>query len=244
MENSVNPRELVNEQFVSIFKQLETNGAITKGAHGGNNRRWVAHKLDTEVHVLNDYLRGKRFIPLIRALHFCDLFQVSRDLIWSVIPKLGVEEVFDSNIKALQSIPDRMKVLYSNTPLRARPASGATDDFGDIETSIEAFQFPGLGNQVYAFTIAGDSMEPRFMDGDMVIASKVDDYHDVKSNGFYVVHTQKGIYLKSVEKLYNEEDILTGFQLHSINSEYPPFTVSSEDVNSFLHVKKRITDMF
>ena len=236
------PRAIVNDRFVALFKKLEDEGRIQKGAHGGQNRKWVAQKLNTEVHVLNDYIKGNRDIPIIRALHFCDLFAIDRQWITGYIPRLGAEEVYQSDINPIKGLFGKMTLQYSNIPLRARPASGAVDDVGDIAESLQAYEFPGLGSQVYGFTIAGDSMEPKFHEGDMVLSTEVDRWEDVNGKDFYVVSTAKGLYLKQISKLYNEMGDLASFNLLSLNELYAPFMVNVEDVRMILKVRKRITD--
>ncbi len=252
MKAQVNPRYLVNKKFVELWHQLVADGAIEEGKHGGKNKSWVAEKLHTKSHILKKYLEqeladGKaeddRYIPIIRALYFCDLFKIDREEILSTIPRLGVEEAYGKHLEIAHLTGKNLHLLYSNVPLRATPPSDAADDIGDIYEQTEKLNFPGIDREMVGFTVSGDSMDPTFQDGDLIMAEKLETFEEINRNRYYVVQTQKGVYLNQIAKQYNESNKLISFSLISINPAFDPFIVSTEDVRGVYRVRKKVSEV-
>ena len=252
MNAPTNPRFLVNKKFVELYNELMEKGRIEEGKHGGKNKGWIAEKLNTKSHIIKKYLgqdvsvgrsEEDRYIPIIRALYFCDLFQIDREEIYRVIPKLGVEEVYPSDLSVVFKAENSLRLMYSNVPLRATPASDAKDDIGDIIERVDEFDFPGLDRQLIAFTVSGDSMYPTFNDGDLIMVEKLENNNDINRNRYHVVHTKKGVYLKQIEKQYDESNNLISLRLLSINPAFDPFTVNIEDINGVYRVRKKVSEV-
>ena len=82
----------------------------------------------------------------------------------------------------------------------------------------------------YDFTmkVEGDSMEPKFKEGDEIACTKV--YNIIEWGKAYLIDTKDGAFLK---RIYDEGDSL---RCVSYNSEYPDFKVPKIDINGIYRV--------
>lgn len=237
-------RELINQQFIQLWQKLEDLGTIVRYSRENSdlNISSIAEKLDTKPHIIKEYLDKKRLIPIERALSFCDLFNIS----WNRLLPSEPED----NLRLINGKSgNKLKVLYSNIPLRATPYSGMDNERGDFREELVPLNLdiPGLHGELFAFTVSGDSMYPTFEDGDLVFCEYVKNESDINERDPYVFESQKGLYLKRVQKQYNETSQLISYRLSSDNAEneeYKPFTVSASDLKSCMRVKVRLTSCF
>ena len=140
----------------------------------------------------------------------------------------------------------KLKIIYSNAPLRATPASGMPDERGDLREELVPFEvsIPGLSGEFFAFKVSGDSMYPSFEDGDLVLCESVADKNQINEEDAYVLQSRNGLYLKRVMKQYDAGNQLVGLSLSSDNQEvtdYAPFSVPVEELQNCLRVKMRLT---
>ena len=86
------------------------------------------------------------------------------------------------------------------------------------------------------FEIEGDSMEPGFHGGDWVFGRAIDSLMDVQNQSVYVVVLHDSVLIKRVVKEVNGQRL----SLHSDNRRYPPFMVSTADVQELWKVVTRL----
>ena len=140
----------------------------------------------------------------------------------------------------------KLKIIFSNAPLRATPASGLADERGDLREELMPFEasIPGLSGEFFAFKVAGDSMFPSFEDGDLILCEQLSDKDQLNEEDAYVLQSRNGLYLKRVLKKYDPQNQLVGLVLSSDNQEgdgYPAFSLPLEDLENCLRVKMRLT---
>ncbi len=122
------------------------------------------------------------------------------------------------------SLPNQIQLV----PVKA--AAGYLAGYGDPEflDELNTFTLPMLAPGNYrAFEIVGDSMLPT-PSGSVIVAEKIDDLENVKSNLTYIVVSRnEGIVYKRVMKNNKLKNKLT---LISDNTVFQPYSVNVEDV--------------
>lgn len=105
-------------------------------------------------------------------------------------------------------------------------ADGFFDDVGYPVGAAETVRFPGLVNEarVYALEIAGDSMEPLYREGDVVI---VQPGAPVRRGDRVVVRTRAGEVMAKALGRRNEQSV----ELLSVNPAYGPRTLTASEVD-------------
>jgi transcriptional regulator with XRE-family HTH domain len=103
----------------------------------------------------------------------------------------------------------------------------------DNQTDISYFNIPDLpkSNKPYlAIRIAGDSMEPSFHTGDIVVCYKIEQQEDFRANNYYIINHRGEVRFKFV---HLSADNPTQLILKSINPIYTEETVSLNEVELF-----------
>jgi phage repressor protein C with HTH and peptisase S24 domain len=104
-------------------------------------------------------------------------------------------------------------------------ADGFFDEQGFPVGADETVRFPDLGDErVYALEIAGDSMEPVFRAGDVVI---VQPGASVRRGDRVVVHTRAGEVMAKVLGRRNEQSV----ELISLNPAHAPRMLATGDID-------------
>lgn len=103
-------------------------------------------------------------------------------------------------------------------------ADGFFDEDGYPVGAAETLRFPGLGDErVYALEISGDSMEPLYREGDIVI---VEPGAPARRGDRVVVRTRAGEVLAKLLGRRNDQVV----ELISVNPAYPPRAVPAADI--------------
>ena len=103
-------------------------------------------------------------------------------------------------------------------------ADGFFDESGYPVGAAETLRFPGLGDErVYALEISGDSMEPLYRDGDIVI---VEPGAAVRRGDRVVVRTRAGEVLAKILGRRNDQVV----ELISVNPAYPLRALPAADI--------------
>jgi phage repressor protein C with HTH and peptisase S24 domain len=104
-------------------------------------------------------------------------------------------------------------------------AAGFFDDQGFPVQAEETCRFPGLGEErIYALEIAGDSMEPVFRDGDVVIVAPG---AVLRRGDRVVVRTREGEVLAKALGRRNDQSV----ELISFNPAYAPRAVPVREID-------------
>ena len=104
-------------------------------------------------------------------------------------------------------------------------ADGFFDESGFPVGADETVRFPDLGeDRIYALEIAGDSMEPTYRAGDVVI---VQPGADVRRGDRVVVRTRAGEVMAKVLGRRNDQSV----DLLSLNPDHPTRTLPTPDID-------------
>ncbi|MFK7951097.1 MAG: S24 family peptidase [Saprospiraceae bacterium] len=92
-------------------------------------------------------------------------------------------------------------------------------------SNIEYFDIPDLDEEnLIAFPIIGNSMEPEYYERDKVVCKEIKEVIDLYNNSIYIIYHNEELYLKILQII--EIDKKTIFRLSSINHEkHPPFDI-------------------
>jgi phage repressor protein C with HTH and peptisase S24 domain len=112
----------------------------------------------------------------------------------------------------------------------------------DFIDTLDKYSLPPGVNPAGAiwryFEIDGDSMEPSFSSGDLVLATMVaaEDWYDLKNFYVYVIHTNDQLIIKRIYRKSNAEWVLI-----SDNEEtYPQVLIKPEDVKQLWLFRRHI----
>ncbi len=237
-------RIALNERFKNVVEELEKRGEIIK-----NNREKsmtaFANKLGTRGHIINCYLNDDddRKITFDQTKKLCDEFEVSEDYMFK-----GVGKAF-LNKKALPNPDDKLAMIL-NIPFHHNILFSSVEAFSSNTISVEYlednqhFFIPGVDGDLVAFNINGRSMEPTISNGDMVICSPIERNNDVKDNQIYAVVMSNSVYVKRVQRAFDDYGNCTHLRLISDNSdEFDPFVIEVNDIRKLLKVRKRLTGL-
>jgi signal peptidase I len=130
--------------------------------------------------------------------------------------------------------------------LPAMAFAGETVQFQEDvhESQIALFTLPGTrfeSGDYRAFSISGDSMEPDFKKGDLVICSRLSKtYYErqIKKGGVYVLLTQSEIFLKRFHDFINRHNMI----FKSDNEAYQDIVIKPDELNEIWKVEARLTE--
>ncbi len=133
--------------------------------------------------------------------------------------RLAVEQLADSllKIQEAESCPPIRRLTYYQKSLAA--GIGDPTEFDGGGTPIYLYSSREVDRADCVFTVSGDSMEPAYHDGDMVLVSRIPDAPDLQYGevGAFIVGNETYI------KVYGENC------LESLNKDYKPLTFSEAD---------------
>lgn len=136
--------------------------------------------------------------------------------------------------------------LVPLVPMKA--IAGYVKSYDQIEflDTLERYSLPPgvspFGAVWQYFEIAGDSMEPAFQSGDVVLTSQVpfDDWAHIRNFYVYIILTEKDLWIKRVYAESREEWIL----ISENETAYKPFIVKVADIRELWvmrrHIKKEL----
>ena len=113
-------------------------------------------------------------------------------------------------------MPEITKLIYFNRQLAA--GIGTPTDILDEGEPIYLYSSELVERADYVFTVNGESMEPEYQSGDMVLVKKAPDCCDIRPGevGAFMIHNE--IYIKEYQR----------DGLYSYNKKYPPIKALDE----------------
>ncbi|NNG11125.1 MAG: S24 family peptidase, partial [Arenibacter sp.] len=126
--------------------------------------------------------------------------------------------------------------------VNAKAAAGYPQNIQDTSwyRQLPAFDMPlpEFRNATYrGFQIEGDSMLPNLKPGEWVLAKAVEGLKDINPNKIYVVVLEDAVLVKKIEKSPDPSII----SLISLNENYPPYSVKTEQLQELWQVSSKIT---
>lgn len=172
---------------------------------------------------------AKQFLALCRALEIDDIggtfFEGSKGGILAGLDGRGRKKVMDyiellHDTGKYEILPEQPLTRLRSLPLYTLAVSAGTGQFLDGED----YEMTEVGPEVpenanFGVRVAGDSMEPRFHDGQTVWVSQ---QHTLMTGEIGIFLYDGNAYLK---QLAADEDVLV---LHSLNPKYPNIPISPE----------------
>ncbi len=235
----------LNDRFRVVFALLEERGVIVKNDRGGRGMGDFAEKLlgnRSYGHIIRAYLNpsDKRVISYSQARTLCREFGISESYMLD-----GVGSPFDLTPAVPPSVANAMamegRIRYTSFDAFA----GFATDSGAVAREVESeyFSIPGLnGEDLVAFPINGNSMEPVITDGDVVICKAVDSLKRIRENDIYAVKSNGSVWIKYVRPITDRRGRVTQLKLISANHlEHDPFVEDVTERTQLYRVLRRIS---
>jgi phage repressor protein C with HTH and peptisase S24 domain len=131
-------------------------------------------------------------------------------------------------------------------PVKAQAGYSKNYENMDFVNELETYQMPpGMkhrGAEWRWFEVEGESMEPTFYGGDIILCSLVphEDWQNLEEWLIYVLVTQKAIWVKRVAKLGRDQFVLASED----EDRHPQFAVNIEDVREVWKVRRQLNAKF
>ena len=116
-------------------------------------------------------------------------------------------------------------------------AANSLSDTNELEeTNYELIKSPNIaGKNLIAFPVQGDSMEPNFKEGDVVVCSKINDILLIQNNKIHVIFHNDTLVIKRVQKI--ELENIRKFSLISDNYLYHhPYEIEPNEQTIFYKI--------
>jgi hypothetical protein len=237
----------LNKRFIHAFKLLEERGAIVKNDRGGKGVGDVAEKVlgnKAYGHIIRAFLNpdSKRVIDYGQAQQFCRSYQINEAwLLHGIGNPFGFDVAGDTFGKN-DGLPANGSGNILFTTIRAFAGStlGA-----ESQEDNSYFSIPGVsGTGLVAFQIEGNSMEPVIRHGDIVICKSVENLNDIRDNEIYAVRSSGNVWVKYVQKIYNNRGRIARFKLISANYfDHDPFEEEVNETTRLYKVIRKISNV-
>ncbi|MBK8556147.1 MAG: helix-turn-helix transcriptional regulator [Lewinellaceae bacterium] len=236
----------LNERFIHAFKLLEDRGAIVKNDRGGKGVGDVAEKVlgnKAYGHIIRAFLNGdsKRVIDYGQAKSFCRSFSINEALL---LHGIGNPFGFDAPGEALGA--DKFysagdgNILFTTVRAFAGSTLGAESSEDNTYFSIPGVSGAGL----VAFQIEGGSMDPVIKHGDIVVCRSVENLNDIRDNEIYSVRSNGNVWVKYVQKVYNNRGRVVRLKMISANYfDHDPFEEEVNETTRLYKVVRKISNV-
>ena len=237
-------RILLNERFVQAFKLLEDRGAIVKNDRSGKGVGDVADRVlgnKAYGHIIRAFLNpdSKRVIDYGQAQSFCRAYDLNEAwLLHGIGNPLGFEAPGDVLTNDRYFSSGEGNILF--TTIRAFAGSTLGAESSEDNTY---FSIPGVGGSgLVAFQIDGSSMEPVIRHGDIVVCRSVENLNDIRDNEIYAVRSNGNVWVKYVQKSYDDRGRVVRFKLISANYfDHDPFEEEVNETTRLYKVVRKIS---
>ena len=235
----------LNNRFIKVFKLLEDRGVIVKNDRSGKGIGDFAEKILGEKgygHIVRAYLnpKDKRVIDYRHARSICSEYGVSESYLLD-----GIGTPFGNETPRYMSSDMNPATMGGNISYSSAEAfAGST--LGQEAPEVEQkFSIPGvLGNDLFAFPIAGNSMEPVIQNQDIIISRSVKNINDIKDNQIYAISHEGKLWVKYVQKITGPRKKIVSLNCISENNlEHLPFTIEVNETTRLFKVEKRISEL-
>jgi hypothetical protein len=228
----------LNKRFIHAFKLLEDRGAIVKNDRSGRGVGDVAEKVlgnKAYGHIIRAFLNpdSKRVIDYGQAKSFCRAYDINEAwLIYGIGNPFGFEAPGDAFTNDRSAGMGSGNILFTTIRAFAGSTLGSENQEDNTYFSIPGVSGPGL----VAFQIEGNSMDPVIKHNDIVVCKSVENLNDIRDNEIYAVRSNGSVWVKYVQKIYNNRGRITRLKMISANYfDHDPF---EEDVNETTRLYK------
>ncbi|MCB0527132.1 MAG: S24 family peptidase [Saprospiraceae bacterium] len=236
----------LNKRFMHAFKLLEERGAIVKNDRSGKGVGDVAEKVlgnKAYGHIVRAFLNpgSKRVIDYGQAQSFCRAYDINEAwLLHGIGNPFGFEAPGDAFLNDKVGLTGGGNILY--TTIRAFAGSTLGDESREDNTY---FSIPGVsGTGLVAFQIDGNSMDPVIRHGDIVVCKSVENLNDIRDNEIYAVRSNGSVWVKYVQKIFNNRGRITRLKLISANYfDNDPFEEEVNETTRLYKVVRKISNI-
>lgn len=227
----------INARFIEVYEYLQHT-----------RPDFTPEKIGLSQDEINNIRIGKAKVPFIKIVNLKTAYpEINTDYITSnygeiLIPVIDYSKITDrlpqGELKE-KEYPEKLAVKLVTTKAQAGWTEGYYNDeyLEDMPTILIDSEEKHHGNYL-AFEVAGDSMEPDYIEGDVVICREVQRHLwqyklHIKDWDFVIAHATNGIMLKEIIK----HDVKNGvIYCHSLNPKYEDFKISLHEVRFLYNV--------
>ncbi|EKY12225.1 peptidase S24-like protein [Capnocytophaga sp. oral taxon 324 str. F0483] len=227
----------INARFIEVYEYLQHT-----------RPDFTPEKIGLSQEEINNIRIGNAKVPFIKIVNLKSLYpEINTDYITSnygeiLIPVIDYSKITDrlpqGELKE-KEYPEKLAVKLVTTKAQAGWTEGYYNDeyLEDMPTILIDSEEKHHGNYL-AFEVAGDSMEPDYIEGDVVICREVQRHLwqyklHIKDWDFVIAHATNGIMLKEIIK----HDVKNGvIYCHSLNPKYEDFKISLHEVRFLYNV--------
>ena len=236
----------LNKRFIHAFKLLEDRGAIVKNDRSGRGVGDVAEKVlgnKAYGHIVRAFLNpdSKRVIDYGQAKSFCRAYDINEAwLIYGIGNPFGFEAPGDAFVNDRGGVSNGGNILFTTIRAFAGSTLGAENQEDNTYFSIPGVSGPGL----VAFQIEGNSMDPVIKHNDIVVCKSVENLNDIRDNEIYAVRSNGSVWVKYVQKIYNNRGRITRLKLISANYfDNDPFEEEVNETTRLYKVVRKISNV-
>ncbi len=230
----------LNDRFIQVFNLLQERGDVVLNDRSGKGMGDFAERIlgnRAYGHIVRAFLNedDKRVIDYRHARTICREFGVNESyLIDGIGTPFGIEL---PQMDRANTVYPQGNILF--TSVQAFAGSGEAAG-GQSAEDNQYFAVPGIaGSGLVAFPIEGDSMNPIISNGDTIICREVRSLDEIKDNEIYTVKINGSLWVKHVQKMYNNRGKINKLKLISAN--HLEFDAFEEDVNETTKLYKVIS---
>ena len=236
----------LNKRFIHAFKLLEERGAIVKNDRAGKGVGDVAERVlgnKAYGHIIRAFLNhdSKRVIDYGQAQSFCRAYDVNEAwLLHGIGNPFGFEApatLFNDRGSIGGSAGN---ILFTTIKAFAGSTLGA-------ESSEDSayFSIPGVsGSGLVAFQIEGNSMDPVIKHADIVVCRAIENLNDIRDNEIYAVRSNGNVWVKYVQKMFNNRGRVSKLKLISANYfDNDPFEEEVNETTRLYKVVRKISNV-
>jgi Peptidase S24-like len=219
----------VTQRFLECLDRLVSDGivrskrhfALTIGYHAQGISEMVASRRDVPLDLIEKAIKVFRFNPVY-------LFTGQGNLFSNPAEDDGLRL---RNLTVVTDHKGDERILHIPFPAQAGYIRSLNDPV--FLSDLPTYQLPGSqfrSGTYRSFEIAGSSMEPVFMPGDIVIAAFIEPKYweqAIKQGQIYIVVTQQDIVIK---RIHNHLKSLNQLQCCSEHSEFDPYTIEAAEI--------------
>lgn len=236
----------LNKRFIHAFKLLEDRGAIVKNDRSGRGVGDVAEKVlgnKAYGHIVRAFLNpdSKRVIDYGQAKSFCRAYDINEAwLIYGIGNPFGFEAPGDAFASDRGGVSMGGNILFTTIRAFAGSTLGAENQEDNTYFSIPGVSGPGL----VAFQIEGNSMDPVIKHNDIVVCKSVENLSDIRDNEIYAVRSNGSVWVKYVQKIFNNRGRITRLKMISANYfDNDPFEEEVNETTRLYKVVRKISNV-
>ena len=189
------------------FKELRKKAGLTQIE--------FAEKLNVDQSTISKWEQDKAIPDIQTLVQLASFFNVSVDYL------MGREQKVDNNVRGMQMERSVVKVPVYGTIPAGVPIEMIEDSYIEDEEEIPSDWLKG-GNTYFCLKVKGESMMPKFEDGDTLILKQQDDCESGDYCAVSINHSEC-TFKKVIKRL-------DGITLQPLNPDFAPMVYSNKEI--------------